>query len=147
MRQLDFLYELHILITFLGWHWADTCNVFIVLSPSPLTIYFVKSKNTLFNLAPCLFWNWSQDFIFNLKVTITCLNSTHFLTVFCRLWTCCIKFEQRYVKNVFPSLYLGSNESLKGVKWNIRSFLLYFMNWSLKKWLFGDGWTKPNIDF
>ena len=21
------------------------------------------------------------------------------------------------------------------------------MNWSLKKWLFGDGWTKPNIDF
>ena len=30
-------------------------------------------------------------------------------------------FGQRYVKNVFPSLYLGFNESLKGVKMKYKS--------------------------
>ena len=46
-------------------------------------------------------------------------SSTYFLTVFADLEqvkACCQRFEQRYVKNVFPSLYLEFNERLKGVK-------------------------------
>ena len=56
-------------------------------------------------------------------------------------------FEQRYVKNAFPFLYFGFNESLKGVKmkYKVISFIVHELE--PKNWVFGDGWTKPNIDF
>ena len=65
----------------------------------------------------------------NLKVTITCSSSTHFLRIFIDFElsnTCCRGFEQRYVKNAFTSLYLGFNESLKGfkMKYKVISFIV-----------------------
>ena len=130
MRQLNILYRLHILITFLDLLWADTCNVFIVLSLSPNHLFCKRQKhfiqfNSMFilKLVPRLhIQSKSKNNLFQVQH-----NFWQFFADFEQVKTCYRRFKQRYVKNVFLSLYLEFNESLKEVKmkYKVISFIAH----------------------
>ena len=67
MRQVNFLYKLHILITFFDRLWADTGNVFIVLSLSSNHLFSKKEEHFIY-FDSMFILKLVRDFIFNLKV-------------------------------------------------------------------------------